>query len=258
MQYGNFNDKTIKSAEGLKKVEEEQLRLFSVKLPFSEHLSKWEDNEIPDKYDHNFFEYNGQPSFEEFEQAVAYQKKREDSFIKLSGDIPLKDSFGLVPNEILTMVLEEDFRKWKKNEQLEFHLPSILELEELEVSHFGPIYGEGFARRNIRRLYQELQYYGAYLNGELVGSCYTLSSGDYVCLDGLLVDMDHRHQHIGSSLIAHVAEKEAGKTLFLHAAEDDEPKEMYYKLGFCEKHRMYEYLCTDLMLMKIKEPDEEE
>lgn len=29
--------------------------LFSVQKPFSEHLLKWEDSALPDKYDHNCF-----------------------------------------------------------------------------------------------------------------------------------------------------------------------------------------------------------
>ena len=34
-------------------VEEKMARLFSEKKPFSEHLFKWEDSSLPDKYDDN-------------------------------------------------------------------------------------------------------------------------------------------------------------------------------------------------------------
>ena len=39
--------------------------LFSVSRPFSEHLTKREDDQLRDKYDHNSFFYEGQPSVEE-------------------------------------------------------------------------------------------------------------------------------------------------------------------------------------------------
>ena len=224
----------------------ELLMRFSLKRSFSEHLMRWEDNELPDKYDHNFFEYSEQPVPDEVQKAVFFQKERGDSFLKLQGAKPLQNSFGLSPSVTLSMELRRDFRNWKIRSDLEFQKPSLSELKELELSHFGPAYGESFTRRNISRLYEELSYHGAYLNGELVGSCYTLSNAGYVCLDGLLVDIDLRRQGIATSLLAHIAESEKGKTLYLHADLEDEPRKLYEKLGFCEVSRSYEYLCTDL------------
>ena len=63
--------------------EEKMAKLFSEKTRFSEHLFKWEDLLLPDKYDNNFFEYTGQPTEEEFRKAADYQRKRGDTFIKL-------------------------------------------------------------------------------------------------------------------------------------------------------------------------------
>ena len=48
-------------------VEERMAGLFSEQKPFSEHFVKWEDKLLPDKYDHNCFEYFGQPTREELE-----------------------------------------------------------------------------------------------------------------------------------------------------------------------------------------------
>ena len=42
-------------------LDEKKSALFSVSKPFSEHLIKREDNQLPDKYDHNSFFYSGQP-----------------------------------------------------------------------------------------------------------------------------------------------------------------------------------------------------
>ena len=44
-----------------RKTDEKFYRLFSTFHAFSEHLTKREDNELRDKYDHNAFCYSGQP-----------------------------------------------------------------------------------------------------------------------------------------------------------------------------------------------------
>ena len=84
------------------------MRLFSERKPFSEHLMKWEDKLLPDKYDLNFFEYGDQPTKEEFAKAIRYQKEIGAGFIKLEGDDPLEDSFGLEASVTLTMALRSD------------------------------------------------------------------------------------------------------------------------------------------------------
>lgn len=247
-----FRDDNDKKVQLIRKMEEEYAFVFSRKLPFSEHLFRFVDNELPDKYDHNFFEYSRQPGSDEFHSAVEYQKERGDAFIKLEGEEPLEENFGLTPSITLTMELEADLQNVERNPELKFFVPSISELEDLEVSHYGLVYGESFARRNIRRLYEKLKFHGAYLDGELVGSCYTFSGDGYICLDGLLVDLDHRHQKIATSLLAHIWDMAEDKTFFLHADEESDVKKMYEKLGFCEVGRRYEYLCTDLILLKAK------
>ena len=61
----------------------------------SEHLTKREDSELRDKYDHNAFCYYSQPSADEVRAALAYQKERGDTFLKLEGYEPLADAFGM-------------------------------------------------------------------------------------------------------------------------------------------------------------------
>ena len=224
-----------------RRIEEKMAGLFSAKKPFSEHLSKWEDPLLPDKYDQNCFEYSGQPSREEFENAQQYQRDLGASFIKLEGDEPLLDSFGLEQSITLTMALEHTDHAWKTNPDLVFHSPALAELEEIEVRHFGPLYGEDFSRRNIRRLYDKLRYHGAYLNGKLVGAGYSFSDAGFTCIDGLIVDTAYRKRYVATSLIKHIMESYPNTILFLHADEDDSPKEMYLKMGFEVYDRLYEY-----------------
>ena len=229
------------SAEKTRLVEEKMMELFSGKRPFSEHLLKWEDPLLPDKYDHNYFEYTGQPTRDEFRKAFDYQKERGDEFIKLEGRQPLADSFGLEEGVTVTMELCGNPGCWRMNSKVRFQAPSLEELEIIEVKHFGPLYGEDFSRRNVRRLYERLQYHGAYIGEKLAGACYSFSADGMTCIDGLIVDEDFRHRYIATSLIAHIAEVYDGDTLFLHADEDDTPKEMYRKMGFAVTDRLYEY-----------------
>ncbi len=226
--------------------EEKMARLFSGKKRFSEHLSRWEDAALPDKYDHNCFEYAGQPTKEEFLRALAYQRGRGDNFIKLEGDRPLTDSFGLEAGVTVTMVLKKDAKDWKRNESVRFAVPALEELEAIEVKHFGPVYGESFARRNVRRLYEKLRYHGAYIDGKLAGACYSFTADGMTCVDGLIVDEAFRRRYIATTLLAHIVETNEDSTVFLHADEADTPIDMYRKMGFEVTDRLYEYSCTDL------------
>ncbi len=229
--------------------------LFSVSRPFSEHLTKREDDQLRDKYDHNSFFYEGQPSVEEVRQALAYQKARRDAFLKLEGYTPLEQSFGMEGEETLTMLLPEnaDPSAWKTNPAVSIEAPDFDQLEQNELKYYGPLYGEDFTLRNNRRLREKLTYHGAYLDGKLAGSCYTWSAGGYTCLDGLLVDSDFRHQYVASTLLKALAEqaKREGKILYLHADPEDTPKDMYAKMGFSVVDRVYEYLCTDFTRLQL-------
>ena len=227
-------------------IEEKIGRLFSVKKPFSEHLSKWEDNLLPDKYDHNSFEYSGQPSKEEFQMALNYQRELGANFIKLEGDEPLADSFELEAGITATMVLTDSDTKWKTNDALIFKTPPISELQELEVKHYGSVYGEDFCIRNMARLYDQLEYHGAYLGNKLVGVCHSYTADKITCIDGLLVDDDYRKQYVATSLISHIKENYPDTALMLHADIDDTPKDMYLKMGFGIVDKLYEYSCQDI------------
>ena len=229
--------------------------LFSVSRPFSEHLTKREDDQLRDKYDHNSFFYEVQPSVEEVRQALAYQKARRDAFLKLEGYTPLEQSFGMEGEETLTMLLPEnaDPSAWKTNPAVSIEAPDFDQLEQNELKYYGPLYGEDFTLRNNHRLREKLTYHGAYLDGKLAGSCYTWSAGGYTCLDGLLVDSDFRHQYVASTLLKALAEqaKREGKILYLHADPEDTPKDMYAKMGFRVVDRVYEYLCTDFTRLQL-------
>ena len=237
--------------EKTRRIEESRARLFSIRKPFSEHLVKWEDSLLPDKYDHNCFEYCGQPTRKELEKAIAYQKQIGAAFLKLEGDEPLSDSFGLEAEVTLTMVLKTDGKSWTLNPDLCFRTPSVEEVEELEVKHCGRLYGEDFSRRNILRLYGKLAFHGAYLDGKLAGACHVFCRDGFACMDGLLVDEAYRKRYIATSLIAHVKNSYPDAVLFLHADEDDTPRRMYEKMRFETVDKLYEYTCLDLGRLSV-------
>ena len=240
------------SKEKTRAVEQKMAELFSVRRRFSEHLFKWDDPVLPDKYDQNCFEYTDQPTKEEFLKALEHQKNRPGSFIKLEGDQPLIDDFGLKTEVSLTMELEGDTSDWSLNDKVRFATPSIEEMVKIESKHFGAICGEDFAERNVRRMYEKIRYNGAYIDDVMVGACYSFASDGMVCIDGLIVDEDFRRQNIATTLLAHVVESNGGSIPFLHAEEDDTPKEMYLKLGFEITDRLYEYSCLDIGSFEVR------
>ena len=226
--------------------EEEMAMIFSVRRSFSEHLHRWEDNELPDKYDHNCFEYSAQPTREEFESALAFQKERGDKFIKLEGSLPLVNDFGLESGITLTMQLFGNADDWHVNDEIIIKEPNYKDIIAIELKHFGQMYGEDFTVRNADELFEFLDFRGAYIDGKLVGPYYFYSSNGFTCIDGLIVDEDYRNRYVATTLLKHAVNEAAGDVVFLHADEDDTPKEMYEKLGFREVDRLYEYLATDI------------
>ena len=231
--------------------EREIALLFSKETPFSAHLCKWEDPLLPDKYDQNCFCYTGQPDKAELAAAKAYQKERGLGFLKLEGDEPLETGFGLEKSVTLTMTLGGSCDGWKHNPAVTIRKPTLPELEALEVRNFGESYGEDFCRRNIRRMYEKLSYHGAYLGGVLAGACFSFSKDGCTCIDGLVVDERFRRRYAATTLLRFVAAAHKGELVFLHADEDDIPKDMYEKLGFQVTDRLYEYLCTDFSKLQL-------
>ena len=62
-----------------RKTDEAFTGCFPRLTPFQSILTKREDSELRDKYDHNAFCYSGQPTEDELWAALAYQKERGDA-----------------------------------------------------------------------------------------------------------------------------------------------------------------------------------
>ena len=242
----------IEALPSVRSMVEELAMIFSVRRSFSEHLKRWEDNELPDQYDLNCFEYSAQPSQEEFERALDLQRERGDTFIKLVGDVPLADDFGLSSGVRLTMQLSGGTECRNVNDKVEIKMPRYKDLKETAQKHLGPLRGEDFAARNADHLYEYLGCRGAYLGEKLVGAYYFYTSGGYTCVDGLIVDQDFRRRHIAAALLKHASEEAAGNVVFLHADQDSVAKKVFEKLGFREVGRRYEYLSAEIGSLTAK------
>jgi len=237
----------------MKQTEDSLTEVFGSYEAVSENLTRHRDDALPDMYDLNYFEYDMIPEEDEIKTAFDYQEKRGDGFIKFEGRKPLPkeygEKFGLEMWTDLTMVLTKgDPSLWARNTKVEvkdLHHDDIeQDLFELEMKLFGPVYGEDFAERKMKHWLKAskntpaLNFYGAYIDGKLAGSLYTYKGKDYTCIDGLAVDEQFRNQYVATTLLASAIEKEGG-IAFLHAEEDDTPKDMYSKLGFEVADRKY-------------------
>lgn len=232
-----------------RKVDRDFLELFCKKIPFSENITKYEDDVVFDMYDHNCFILERNVTLRELFDAQAYQHKKKCDFLKLESFHKLKKDLvkrmGLEENVYLTMLFKGKKESFKINEKIVIKNISLKELDEIEIKHYGKAFGEGFIRRRDRayvrerKRNQDFNIYGAYLNGKNVGYCYAYTSGAYTCIDSLLVDRHYRHRNIASTLIRYVIER--SDRVMLHADEDDYPKEIYLKYGFRIVDRTYEY-----------------
>lgn len=243
----------------IRKAERSFKMLFSQKCVFSEHLEKWQDDDLYDMYDHNqFVPLLDDPTDKELEQAIAYQHQLGRSFLKLDTreklDEALTERFSLEECCTETMLLQnkqKNIEAWKCNPDVIIHDSAssdvLADLLQIDIETFASDYGEDFIRRRDARYVkkametQGFHYYVAYLDGKTAGSCYACAIDGYVVMDALVVREAFRKRYVATTLMKHIA-SQFKEEMFLHADADDTPKEMYGKMGFETVDELYEYL----------------
>lgn len=243
----------------VRKAEQSFKQLFSQKRPFSEHLEKWQDDDLYDMYDHNqFVPLLDDPTDKELEQAIAYQHQLGRGFLKLDTreklDEALIKRFSLEECCTETMLLrnkKENIARWKSNPDVIIYDSVsgdvLADLLKIDIETFASDYGEDFIRRRDARYVkkametQGFHYYVAYLDGKPAGSCYACAVDGYVVMDALVVREAFRKRYVATTLMKHIA-SQFKEEMFLHADADDTPKEMYRKMGFETVDELYEYL----------------
>ena len=243
----------------IRKAERSFKMLFSQKCVFSEHLEKWQDDDLYDMYDHNqFVPLLDDPTDKELEKAVAYQRQLGRGFLKIDTreklDEALTERFSLEECCTETMLLQnkqENIEAWKCNPDVVIHDSAssdvLADLLQIDIETFASDYGEDFIRRRDARYVKKametpgFHYYVAYLDGKVAGSCYACAIDGYVVMDALVVREAFRKRYVATTLMKHIA-SQFKEELFLHADADDTPKEMYGKMGFETVDELYEYL----------------
>ncbi len=243
----------------IRKAERSFKMLFSQKCVFSEHLEKWQDDDLYDMYDHNqFVPLLDDPTDKELEKAVAYQRQLGRGFLKIDTreklDEALTERFSLEECCTETMLLrnkQKNIEAWKCNPDVVIHDSAssdvLADLLQIDIETFASDYGEDFIRRRDARYVKKametpgFHYYVAYLDGKVAGSCYACAIDGYVVMDALVVREAFRKRYVATTLMKHIA-SQFKEELFLHADADDTPKEMYGKMGFETVDELYEYL----------------
>ena len=243
----------------IRKAERSFKMLFSQKCAFSEHLEKWQDDDLYDMYDHNqFVPLLDDPTDKELEQAIAYQHQLGRGFLKLDTreklDEALTERFSLEKCCTETMLLrnkQKNIEAWTCNSDVIIHDSAssdvLADLLQIDIETFASDYGEDFIRRRDARYVkkametQGFHYYVAYLDRKPAGSCYAYAIDGYVVMDALVVREAFRKRYVATTLMKHIA-SQFKEEMFLHADADDTPKEMYRKMGFETVDELYEYL----------------
>lgn len=243
----------------IRKAERSFKMLFSQKCVFSEHLEKWQDDDLYDMYDHNqFVPLLDDPTDKELEKAVAYQRQLGRGFLKIDTreklDEALTERFSLEECCTETMLLrnkQKNIEAWKCNPDVVIHDSAssdvLADLLQIDIETFASDYGEDFIRRRDARYVKKametpgFHYYVAYLDGKVAGSWYACAIDGYVVMDALVVREAFRKRYVATTLMKHIA-SQFKEELFLHADADDTPKEMYRKMGFETVDELYEYL----------------
>lgn len=243
----------------IRKAEQSFKQLFSQKRAFSEHLEKWQDDDLYDMYDHNqFAPLVDDPTDKELEQAIAYQHQLGRGFLKLDTreklDEALIKCFSL--EECCTEIMllrnkKENMARWKSNPDVIIYDSAsgdvLADLLKIDIETFASDYGEDFIRRRDARYVKKameipgFHYYLAYLDGKPAGVCYAYAIDGYVVMDALVVREAFRKRYVATTLMKHIA-SQFKEEMFLHADADDTPKEMYRKMGFETVDELYEYL----------------
>lgn len=243
----------------IRKAERSFKMLFSQKRAFSEHMEKWQDDDLYDMYDHNqFVPLLDDPTDKELEQAIAYQRQLGRGFLKLDTreklDEALTERFFWEKCCTETMILrnkQKNIEAWKCNPDVIIHDSAssdvLADLLKIDIETFASDYGEDFIRRRdacyVKKAMETpgFHYYVAYLDRKPAGSCYACAIDGYVVMDALVVREAFRKRYVATTLMKHIA-SQFKEEMFLHADADDTPKEMYGKMGFETVDELYEYL----------------
>lgn len=250
------------SQEIIKKVEKSKqhfTELFSSIFFNNQTYTRYFDKNLADMYDHNFSSFIKEVDDKSFNELLDIKRELNEGFMKIS----LKEPCGLLTakgfqKEILLTLLKEDYSNFSIPE-IDFvtykryseHKEIIEDLIKIEKEYYGTLYTEDFCERRWRRHqevidngHKELEIWGVYHNDKMIGFAYSYFNDDVVAMDSLLTINEYRNKYVASNLIKEIANYYK-VPIYLHADEEETPKEIYYKLGFKKIATSYDYLLVD-------------
>lgn len=252
---------------GAMKLSFEDIHIFA-KLERETDLYKhYQLDEVKDRYDSNFIEFNWVPMLSEMQVALAYLRQVHRGsgrhFLKVvfpqdheipydvrqflldqQYEIGILEMYAIKPNIFSRAPLQPEVlisfvTDATLNGYLEIHYEDSLE------------WGASYARAKREMLLKDFQLQRkkqivAVRHGEVVGSVDVIESQDVVEIDSLYVLPDYQKRGIGTKLQQFVMKHFAEKTIILVADGEDTPREMYTKQGYCYIGKQYSALKTSL------------
>ncbi len=240
-----------KTLEKIRRCEDRWRELFAVKKPFNDCFDRWYNEDLPDQYTTNAFFPKKTITAETLAAAYAYQ--RPFGFLQIMCQKPLDkklaEEFQLKENVVLTMALTSgEPGNWKNNNSI--HIVDVQEQDIAgDIIAFQVAQEDGDSDYPLRAItqdmkaaaaYPEYHWLAAYQNGEVAAICHVLCHSGAVEIDDLVVAPSARKQYIATSMLRYIADNFEGQ-LYLHADEDDTPRNLYSRLGFEVVDRCWEY-----------------
>ncbi len=241
----------VKTLDKIRVCEDHWRELFAEKKPFNDCLDRWYNSKLMDQYTTNAFFPIKTVTENALDEAFEYQK--DLGFLQLMCREPLDkaliDKFQLKENVVLTMALTSgNHLEWQENKNI-----SIVDIQDKNISDDIIAFQVAqedmdgdYPLRAIKQdmkaaaIHKEYHWLAAYHNGEVVAICHALCYSDCVEIDDLVVAPSVRKQYIATTMLKYIAENFVGQ-LYLHADEDDTPREIYSRLGFEIVDRCWEY-----------------
>ena len=242
--------------EKIRRCEDHWRELFAEKRPFNANLDRWHNQKLTDQYTTNAFFPKKVLCRQDVAEAYAFQQKQTPCFLQIMCRQPMDRSimqdFALEETVVQTMAVKQpDCSLWKNNPLViikDVQIDDIAE-ELIRFSIEQECRDSDYFVRAMRqdmdaaRQFPEYHWFAAYLNGEIVGICHGLDFAGCVEIDDLVVAPQARKQYVATTLLRHIAENFSG-IVYLHADEDDTPKQIYEKMGFIVVDRCWEYRRT--------------
>lgn len=235
-------------AKTINDIDDKFISEFTKRFMFSDNLIKYQDDVVKDKYDHNYFYICNPPSKQEIDKAIEYQKSLGLDFVKFVSAYDFKDLELFkdyeIGHNVGMMYMGKEYEEELKYElpNLEFKEASLEEVIAIEQKNFGEEYGYDFVIRASTEYYGHVKYLGAYIDNKMVAYCYLYDKDGIRNIDGLCTDSDYRRRGIATALIKHVTTK--AHKCYLHADYDDDPKKIYYRLGYRDVNDSYDYFLS--------------